>query len=178
MVVRLTRLLRYQDHGRQLIHLGLSGKQATAVRQAGFPNRVQVYRTRDAVRSGLSQDWPVPAGIAVFGDDYQQLNGELAAVRGPWTLQAEYLVSAQQQASIDLSQPSPGTAIYHGGYVQLLCFLTGEHDQYNKQTGVFERVLPNYNLDPRQLRPWNPFQAGGAWQIGARYNYLDLNSIG
>ncbi len=177
LVGRVTRLLWYGDEGRCLLHLGLSGKQASAIRQAASVNRVQTYRTRDAIRSGLSQDWPVPAGISVYGDDYQQVNVELAGVNGPWTLQGEYLVSGQQDASVNLSNPSPGTAIYHGGYLQLLYFLTGESDHYNKKTGVFERVIPSRNFAGTKARG-DSFLRGGAWQLGARYNYLDLNDSG
>jgi len=177
VVGRLTRLLWYQDQGRELLHLGVSGKQATAVSQAGVDGRVQLYRTRDAVRSGLSQDWPVPAGIALYGDDYQQVNAELAWVAGPWTLQGEYLVSGHQDARTDLANPSGGTVTYHGGYLQLMVFLTGEHDQYNKATGVFGRVLPRQSFGKRTQAGRARF-SGGAWQMGGRYNYLDLNDEG
>ncbi len=177
IVGRVTRLLWYEDDGRSLLHIGISGKQASAVGQAGVPGRVQTYRTRDAVRSGLSQDWPVPAGISLFGDDYQQVNAELVGVSGPWTMQGEYLVSGHQDARTDLAVPPAGTAIYHGGYVQLLCFLTGEHDRYDKKTGFFERVLPTRNFTRRDCGGLAGF-GGGAWQAGARYNYLDLNDLG
>jgi len=177
IVGRVTRLLWYDDDGRQLLHLGVSGKQASAVRQAASRDRVQTFRTRDAVRSGLSQDWSVPAGISLYGDDYQQVNVEIAAVSGPWTLQGEYLVSGLQDASVNLAAPSPGTAVYHGGYLQLLYFLTGESDHYNKRTGVFERVSPHRNFGGKNACG-DSILRGGAWQIGARYNYLDLNDIG
>ena len=59
-----------------------------------------------------------------------------------------------------------------------MCFLTDDHDNYNKKTGVFlSRDSPN-----------NFFCLGGcdncglngigAWQVGTRYNYLDLNDKG
>ena len=30
----------------------------------------------------------------------------------------------------------------YGGYAELLYFLTGEHREYNQQSGVFGRVVP------------------------------------
>lgn len=177
VVGRITKLLAYQDDGRFLVHVGVSGKQASAVGQAGVPGRVQVYRTRDAIRNGLSQFWPVPAGIALYGDDLQQVNGEVAMVAGPWTLQSEYTVNGHQDARTDLSLPTGGTVVYHGGYIQLLRYLTDDYDQYDKDRGSFGRVIPSTNLTRREWGRWNGF-GGGAWQVGARYNYLDLNDAG
>lgn len=177
-VVRLTRLLWYADEGRSLLHFGASGRQASATGQAGTEGRVQTYRSRDAIRAGLSQSWPVPAGINLFGDDTQWVNSELVAVRGPWTLQSEYLVSGLQDARATLAGPVVGNATYHGGYVQLLYFLTGESDQYNKKTGAFDRVIPHENFHMSPCCHGGTLTGIGAWQIGARYNYLDLNDKG
>ena len=89
-------MLWYECDGQQLLHVGISGRQATAVQSQGVPGRRQTYRTRDAVRTGLSGDWPVPAGITLFGDDQQWVNTELVAVNGRMTFQSEYLVSGLQ----------------------------------------------------------------------------------
>jgi len=177
VVGRLTRLWDYRDGGRFLVHTAVSGKQATAVSQAGFPGRLQTYRTRDAVRSGLSQDWTVPAGIVLYGDDYQQVNAELAIVAGPWTLQSEYLVSGHQDARQSLDDPVAGTVVYHGGYIQLFRFLTNDYDRYDKTTATFGRMLPSDQFARRRDGGWRRY-AGGAFQVGARYNFLDLNDLG
>ncbi|HUP82348.1 MAG TPA: porin, partial [Pirellula sp.] len=99
---RVTHLLAYENEGRRLLHLGLSGRQGTAVSQAGVPGRFQTFRTRDAIRTGLSAGWPTPAGITVAGDDQQTANGELVAVMGPMTFQTEYLINSLQDASATL----------------------------------------------------------------------------
>jgi hypothetical protein len=57
-----------------MIHIGGSLRQATAVSTnvgAGStsPFRSQTFRTRDAIRTGLSANWPTPANITLFGDD-------------------------------------------------------------------------------------------------------------
>jgi phosphate-selective porin OprO/OprP len=172
-VVRLTRLAWYECDGASLLHFGGSVMQQTTVE-----DRI-VFRTRDAIRTGLSAEWPVPASTgSIEGEDVQWLNGELVAVNGPWTFQSEYLVSFMQDAAPVIGgvvQPVLGDVAYAGGYVQVLYFLTGEHDNYNKATGAFDRVIPHRNFYFR--RGWGA--AGpGAWQIGARYSYLDLNDGG
>ena len=176
-VARGTKLLWYCDEGASLFHMGVSGMQQTTV--AGRT----IFRTRDAIRTGLSPSWPVPASTgSVAGDDMQWLNGELAAVNGPWTFQAEYLGSYLTDAAPiigNVIQPSVGDVLYHGGYAQVFYFLTGEHDNYDKLLGVFTRVTPNENFFVARDECGNTTGGGiGAWQIGARYNYLDLNDNG
>jgi phosphate-selective porin OprO/OprP len=171
-------LLWYENEGEGLLHVGMSGKQATGVSQAGVNGRLLPFRTRDAIRTGLSVDWPQPAAITLYGDDLQQVNMEMAAIYGPWTFQAEYLLSSYQDARTTFASPTNGNAVYHGGYIQLLRFLTNDHDHYSKKTGFFERVKPTENFflvrDASGCRCFGT----GAWQVGARYNYLDLNDNG
>lgn len=171
---RLTRLLIYEGEGHQLLHVGLSGRQATTVN-----DRIR-YRTRDALRAGIASVWPIPADTGtLIGTDEQWINAELVAVNGPWTFQSEYLVNFLQDARV--AGPPAGPIVdnltYHGGYVQLLYYLTGEHDHYSRKTGVFERVIPRENFF--RVCTDRGLQTGlGAWQLGVRYNYLDLNDGG
>lgn len=174
---RVTALPHYVDEGRGLTHLGFSASYRT-----GY-NGVYRYRTRDAIRSGISSTWPVPADTGNILMSHQTwLNTEVAAVRGPWTLQSEYLVDFSENvqtvnSTTGVAGPNLGTAVYHGGYVQLLCFLTGENDRYSFERATFDRVIPyeNFFLMPGECG--NVFGLG-AWQVGARYNYLNLNSAG
>lgn len=189
VVGRLTRLLWYDCEGRSLLHLGLSGRQATAYGQNGNfyldPNsglvgqgRVQTFRTRDAIRTGLSADWPTPANISLFGSDMQWVNAEIAAVQGRWTLQGEYLVSYLHDARTQWDGPQGNTAFYHGGYLQLLCFLTDDYDRYDKKRAAFDRVKPNENAFWAKDCDGCGLWGLGAWQVGARYNYLNLDNNG
>lgn len=169
---RITNLLYYAEEGRQLVHIGVSARQASAVSQAGIPGRFQTFRTRDAIRSGLSAGWPVPAGITVLGEDMQWINGEFVGVMGPFTWQSEYLVSGLQDARLDPADIGQ-TVTYHGGYAQVGLFLTGENDNYSKKTGAFERVRPNSNFF--STNRCGGITGYGAWQVIMRYNHLDLN---
>lgn len=177
---RLTHLLYYVDEGRGLMHFGVSARQATGVSQAGALDgqRLTTFRTRDHVRSGLSADWPVPASISLFGEELQFLNTEFAMVHGPLTVQGEWLFSRYQDARTTSLGPPVGTVDYDGGYIQAFYYLTGENDQYNKKTAVFERVKPNENFFLVRDTYGCSAMGLGAWQIGARYNYLDLNDQG
>ncbi|HTN77930.1 MAG TPA: porin [Pirellulaceae bacterium] len=195
---RLTRLLIYEDDGAQLLHVGGSFRQGTAVGNnvgggAVSGSRFQQFRTRDAIRTGLSGNWPTPANITLAGDDQQTANAELVAVHGSWTFQSEYLVNGLQnarsttiglgpgggtQTGTIVNGPDVGTAIYHGGYVQVLYFLTGEHDHYEKKNGFFGRVRPHENAFWVRDEDGCSCHGWGAWQVGARYNYLDLNDKG
>ena len=174
---RVTALPYYVDEGRGLTHVGFSASV-----RSGY-NDVYRYRTRDAIRSGISSTWPVPADTGNMLLSRQTwLNAEYAAVRGPWTLQSEYLVDFSENvrtvnSTTGVAGPNIGTAVYHGGYVQLLCFLTGENDRYSFERATFDRVVPyeNFFLMPGECG--NVFGLG-AWQVGARYNYLNLNSAG
>lgn len=169
---RLTWLPIYEHEGRQLLHVGVSGRQATT-----YDDRIR-YRTRDAMRAGVSTQWPVPADITVLGDTVQWANFELAAVQGPWTLQAEWLLSNTHDAQRVGGGAVAQNLLYQGGYVQLLYFLTGESDTYSLERMAFDRMKPFENAF------WVRDESGcsacgrGAWQIGARYNYLDLNDQG
>jgi phosphate-selective porin OprO/OprP len=169
---RLTWLPIYENEGRQLMHLGVSARHSTT-----YDDRLR-FRTRDAIRAGVSTQWPVPADITVFGDTVQFIDAEFAAVNGPWTMQAEWLVSMTQNASLLAVSPNVGTVTYQGGYVQLLYFLTGESDTYSLERMAFDRMKPAENFFCVEDENCCHQFGRGAWQIGARYNFLDLNDQG
>jgi phosphate-selective porin OprO and OprP len=173
---RLAWLPVYENDGRELVHFGISGRQSTT-----YNGRMR-FRTRDAIRAGASVQWPLPADVSVLGNRMQWVNAEFASVYGPWTLQAEWLTSFTSKAQrINAAGAGVGPEVdslfYEGGYVQLLYYLTGENDHYNFARMAFDRVVPYENFF------WVPGEDGsllgrGAWQIGARYNWLDLNDQG
>jgi phosphate-selective porin OprO/OprP len=100
------------------------------------------------------------------------VDAELAAVYGPWTLQSEWYGVALQNAA-PVGSVERHTLLYHGAYVELLYFLTGECRAYNRHDGTFDRVVPNDNFRVRG-DSWSC----GAWQVGVAYAYLDLQSHG
>jgi phosphate-selective porin OprO/OprP len=64
---------------------------------------------------------------------------------------------------------------YHGAYVQGGYFLTGENCGYNKQMGALDyNVKPFKEFFALGRDQW--FCGCGAWEIAARYSYVNLAS--
>ncbi len=170
---RLTRLLWWENDGRELLHLGISGRQFTTV------NDQIRYRTRDAIRAGISSQWPLPGDTGtLFGDQGQWINTEFVVVQDRWTFQSEYLASFLQDAGKTATTRNQDL-FYHGGYVQVMYFLTDDHDSYDrKERASFGRVKPKKNFRFLRTDPCDCYDGWGAWQVGVRYNYLDLNDKG
>ncbi len=81
---------------------------------------------------------------------------------GPFSLQGEYV-----QAIVD--SINRNNVCFQGFYIMSSYFLTGEHRPYNKKTGAFGRVKPKKNYSSK------PDGGKGAWELAARYSYLDLD---
>lgn len=168
---RLTWSPWYVDEGRGLLHLGISA------RQAGMTAGTARFRTRGPERAGLSQNWPLYADTGnINGDGQQMLNFESSMNIGSLTITAEYLLN-RVQGAFRTGGPDVGNLLYSGGYIETMYFLTGEHQEYNRKVGFYERVVPRENAFAVQ-GPNGPLFGRGAWQVGVRYNYLNLNDKG
>ncbi len=163
---RVTALPVYEDGGERLVHVGLGTFDGEVIQ-----DELRV-RARPVLRNGPGYAVPILVDTKNVGGSRQYtLAPEFAAVNGPWTLQAEWTGQILTQARPDGGAPQ-GTAFFHGGYVQVLYFLTGEHQEYDKQAGAFGRVVPRNNY---RVKPGDACRTFGAWQVGARFGYLDLN---
>jgi len=169
---RLTWLPRYEDDGQELLHLGIGARH-------GHLDQNQIdLRGRPSVRTMPgSQEPPLADTGTIDGTNQDTLDVELAAVRGPWTLQSEYYCTFIHDAFAP-TQTSPlgaplGTLFYQGAYVELLYFFTGEYQPYDLKAATFSRVVPLRNFNP-----WAGQGGWGAWQGGIRYGYLDLQDKG
>jgi phosphate-selective porin OprO/OprP len=115
--------------------------------------------------------------------------GELIGIAGPWSVCAEW---AYTQALDAIVAPPPqfvapgtfagprnvGNIGFHGGYVTVSYFLTGENRLYDRRLG---RWASNYIARPN-TRFWllegkdGKWLLGrGAWEVAARYSYVNLN---
>ena len=141
----------YEDGGKSLLHLGVSGSYQTpaddVVRYASKPGFFFAPNYIDT-KSISNIDETVVYAL------------ELAAVRGPLTLMSEY-VAAQP----DRGDDSP---TFSGWYVQAGCFLTGEFHPYSRDDARFIRQKP--------LRNFTNGAGPGAWEIVIRQASLDLDS--
>jgi phosphate-selective porin OprO/OprP len=184
-VGRIVYLPVYEDEGRKLLHLGLSG------RTMGLRNNQVRFRTRGAIRNGPPGPLnSIYADSGVLTGTWQNMIGlELVGNNGPWSFQSEYFGSWLYNASTTSLgplvtngiQPTPGTPVgtvyYQGGYAEVLYFLTGESRTYSKIEYRFDRPIPRNNFYAiRGGGRGGPWQiSDGAWQVGARYNYLCLS---
>jgi phosphate-selective porin OprO/OprP len=163
---RITALPWYEEDGERLIHLGLGFTGGEIVQ-----NELRV-RARPLLRNAPGFAVPVLVDTGeIPGSRRYTIGPEFAMVLGSLTLQAEFAAQFLTDAIAPNGQ-SQGTVFDHGGYVEALYFLTGEHQDYIKREGVFGRVIPRNDYH------WNKtdhFQGCGAWQIGIRFSYLDLN---
>ncbi len=88
------------------------------------------------------------------------LNGELALVYGPFSVQGELKWARARQ----VGAPNPDL---WGGYVYASWYLTGENRVLDPKKGIFKRITPR--------KSFNPAEGGwGAWEVAARYSYADL----
>ncbi len=167
---RVTYLPIDECGGKYLLHLGVgSANRQLDQDQARFRSRLDA-------RNSPSTFSPLVADTGLFFGTTQQLViPELVAVCGPWTLQSEYYASWVQNAystKADGSRLAPqGTVYMQSAYGEVGYFLTGEHRDYNRDTGVFTRVVPKRPLSWTR----SGFTGWGAWQVMSRYSYLDLN---
>jgi phosphate-selective porin OprO/OprP len=149
---RLTGLPWYENSGRRLLHIGLSYSH-----QFRDDDPLQVEQRPEAHLSPVQY---VDTGD-FDADDVNLINPELALVVGPFSVQGEYKHSFVQLP--DGSNPQ-----FQGFYAYASYFLTGESRPYKPAEAVFDRVKPAHNF-------LSDGGGWGAWEVAARYSYLDLN---
>lgn len=165
---RGTYLLRYEDEGRDLIHVG------AAFSHRDTDNDQVRVRARGSLRSGPSTLWNVYANTGILTADTQDLVGaELVAVRDRLTFQSEYMISVLND--VRSGGVDRGNVLFQGGYAEVLYFLTDDHQHYSRKTGVFERTVPTNNFGFSTCEECGGW---GAWQLACRYNYLNLDNGG
>lgn len=178
---RLTCVPLASEDDSHLLHVGCGasyrGLDQDAVVTAG---NVRV-RSRASLRNGPG---PLNPNLAdtnfagrLFADNQTLIAPEIALVYGPWLWQAEYVAGFLNSTTFTPIAGAPtdvGQVFMQGHYVEVLYFLTGEHREYDRHEARFGRVHPHHNAS------WNTcgVKSWGAWQIGARYGFLDLNDLG
>ena len=201
-VGRLVYLPVFEDEGRKLLHLGISGRTMEPRRQytsfdstTGLPNGDPITAVRFRSRGSIRNGPPGPLN-AIYADsgllqgNWQNMIGlEFVGNNGPWSFQSEYfgswLYNARTTSAGPLNtngfQPAPGTNVgtvyYQSGYAEVLYFLTGESRTYSKIEYRFDRPIPHNNF--YAIRGGGSGRrlslSEGAWQVGVRYNYLCLD---
>jgi phosphate-selective porin OprO/OprP len=154
--LRLVGVPYYENEGEQVVHLGL-----------GYSHQFRqdyTLRYRQRPESHLADrivDTRMPAGLDIPTSDVDLINPELAVVWGPAAFQAEFMhafVNGDGVSNLD----------FWGSYAEASYFLTGEHRSYDLGKGRFGRLEPRENFSSTRGN-W------GAWQVAARFSYLDLD---
>jgi len=163
--------------GRYLVHTGLGVQYRqfnTYTSDAVGQDNIRI-RSRGVLRNAAATLDPNYADTGNFFVTGQTLlNPEIAVVWDRWLLQGEVSHNYFYGARSNKNATGPnnfGTISMNGGYVELLYFLTGEYKEYNRNTGSFGRVVPNETFNVKK-------ETWGGWQVGGRYDWLDLNAKG
>jgi len=179
---RVTYLPVYENEGEQLVHVGVGASHRD------FDDDFDRIRARTLIRNGPAILHNIVAEVRTLGSSRDQVVPELAMVWGPLTIQAEYYAVWINDARVPVDtapRRDVGTAYFQGAYAQVLYFLTGEHDRYDRKRGAFGRVIPNSPFRGfgaccggcEDATACDTTECGtGAWQIGVRYSYLDLDN--
>jgi phosphate-selective porin OprO and OprP len=192
---RVTALPFYEDQGRHLLHLGLSGGFRNGTNAT--PGTADVVRLR--ARPELRGDDPAgsPSGGQALPDansnrmvdtlnitcsEEYLLGTEFLYIRGPLSFQAEYGWNFLNNAQITVGAPKPiSSYVFNGGYLQVAYTLTGENRAYDRKSGSFSRYYfgsagPYENAFLVRDADGNLCSGWGAWEVACRYSYIDLNS--
>jgi len=150
---RITGLPLYEDRDDhfRLLHLGLATSYVFS------DTATMRYRSRPEAHLA---PFLVDTGD-IDGRDALQLGAEVAYVNGPFTLQGELIASG-------VDDQITGNRLFWGGYGYAGWFLTRDHRAYNKVVGAFSGFVPRQTFHPFKGQ-W------GAFEVGARYSYLDLS---
>jgi phosphate-selective porin OprO/OprP len=167
VTTRMTWLPIYDEasNGRTFMHVG------AAYSYRSEDQRQVQFQSFPEARAGTPGATGIPpfvdtGVINAFSD--QRLGTELALVYGPLYLQGEYIFS-----SVDQIGGPP--LFFQGAYGFVSYFLTGENRTYNKRSGTMDRVYPHTNFF--RVRTDEGVETGsGAWEIAARWSFIDLNS--
>ncbi|MDA1049390.1 MAG: porin [Planctomycetota bacterium] len=123
------------------------------------------FRTRMEARS--NSRW-IDTGRIAGITDYEIVGLESIVNVGPFQVVGEYQSNwSQRSTAADLN--------FHGAYVYVSYFLTGEHQPYERTTGTIGRVKPFENFFLVDRCCGGRGRGMGALQIAARYSYLDLS---
>jgi phosphate-selective porin OprO/OprP len=173
LAARLVGAPVYSDDGSQVIHLGASyiheflgaqgffGATDEDGKIIGGNLRYRQRPSTNLARRFVDTQNSFSETRNILASDTDILNIEAAGVFGPLSVQTEYTNSWVKGAG------AQDDLHFWGIYAQASWFLTGEHRVYDLGNGRYRRLKPKQNFNPG-TGGW------GAWEIAARYSYIDL----
>jgi phosphate-selective porin OprO and OprP len=167
---RVTFLPWYDEatNGRGLWHVGMSGESGA------IPSRIGGAGTRFSLSAKPEANLAptvVNTGNIADANFVNAVNAETAFVYGPLSIQAEY-------EWITVNRTAHTNPTFDGGYIFVSYFLTGENRVYNKKSATFQRIVPYGNFFRVRTEDGYVETGKGAWEVGYRCSYLNLNDAG
>ena len=164
---RLTWLPYYDEPsgGRYFTHVGAAYSYRTP------PAGTLAFAAFPEARSGVPAANNIPPFVNTgpINANHDQLIGlEFAWVAGPLYIQSEYI-------GVPVSQVGGPDLYFDAAYVNVSYFLTGENRTYNKLFGIIDRVFPFEDFFRVRGSDGSLCTGKGAWEIAARYSFIDLN---
>ncbi|TWT88522.1 Phosphate-selective porin O and P [Pseudobythopirellula maris] len=171
---RLANTIWYDESsgGRGYAHWALAGTWADTDGNAAADNfadsGINEARFRHRPEARTDQRW-LDTGVIAGADDYSLLALEGLVNIGPTQLVGEY-------QRLWLDRNAGDELDFHGGYVYLSYFLTGEHIPWERKSGTLGRVKPfeNFFLVDRCSGAGHGYGLG-AWQVAVRWSYADFS---
>jgi phosphate-selective porin OprO and OprP len=155
---RVTGLPWYDEEARgsRLLHVGFSGSYIDpGAAGVQFRSRPEAHLAPRFIDTGTNSP------IFSTSDHSCLVNAEAAVVFGPFSVQGEYY-----RTWVSAPNASP---TFDGFYLMASWFITGEHRNYKRSAGAFDRTAPSHNLTDGGI---------GAWELALRYSGTDLNDEG
>ncbi len=173
----------WENNGEQLVHVGVGASHRD------LDDGQERLRARLEVRNGPAVLHTIVNEVRMFGDSRDTVVPEFVVVNGRFTFQSEYHAAWVNNASIPTDKSAPvrnvGTPFFQGGYAEALCFLTDDHKTYDRGRFAFTRVTPRNNFRGFKCNEADGCDTGntgcgggGAWELGLRYSWLDLDNNG
>lgn len=162
----------YEECGSSLnyVHWGIAGMFAhpdgSPSATASNDNEAR-FRTRPEARS---QNRWLDTGEIEFAQYYEILGLESIVNVGPLQVVGEYQANWLQRQDV----APGGDLFFHGFYVYVSYFLTGESIPYDRTTGTIGRVIPFHNFILANKLCGRTGGGWGAWNVAFRYDHLDL----
>ena len=145
---RYTRLLRNEDGGRNLLHIGAAASSRS----------IDGLTIRPRPSAHLAGK--LPGAEDETADGEFRYGVEAAWDRGPLSVQAEFMGSSVSAAD---------NFSYTGWYVMASYFFTGESRPYDSKKGTFKRVKPAQEFS------WG--ESWGAVELAVRYGSIDYGDF-
>jgi phosphate-selective porin OprO/OprP len=195
---RMTALLIDECEDRHFLHVGVSGTWRKAQRPGndlGGTEPVVQFRARPELRDSIGGFDGDPVGIfpgdnsrlvdtgAILANSATVVGTELWYNLGPFNVMAEWAVARMNDAVVTTGSGRTARTViadrtFNGGYVTVSYFLTGESQVYDHtygRRGTFYIERPFTNFWAKWDEDHGVTMGLGAWEVAARYSYLNLN---